>query len=189
MMTYFEVKQRLGILGKFRRLYAEYLTFVNREGNVAAQIVREKMEPLTSIAVDSLRRVDLGEMLTKDAPARGGRKIRINLIRAIFRDHIIRHYVLDEQAPLKVLDQGIVRYRSLLWKQTVHLFNPFFWLYHYTGFVARLPLLLFRHAGYDVDAAERLYSMRVFIVLFQVVFYYVLLRSLGVFDWFWRNLL
>lgn len=91
-MNYFEVKDRLESLLRFRTLYVEYIGFTNREENPAARIIRQKMEPLAPITVESLRQVGLGGMVTRDAPAHGGRKIRINLIKAIFRDLIIRRF-------------------------------------------------------------------------------------------------
>jgi hypothetical protein len=82
-MTYFEVKERLNSLIRFRKLYVEYVKFTNRESNPAAQMVRARMEPLTTLTVDSLKRVGLGSMLTRAAPARGGKTMKINLIRCL----------------------------------------------------------------------------------------------------------
>jgi hypothetical protein len=80
-MSYFEVKERLENLTEFRNLYADYASFTNKPNNVPAQMVRQKMEPLVPMTVDSLRRVGLGHMVTHDAPVRGGRKVRINRFR------------------------------------------------------------------------------------------------------------
>ena len=187
-MNYFEVKGRLANLVKFRNLYSEYLSFINRDVNIPAQLVRSKMEPLTNLTVDSLRQVELGSMLTREAPAKGGRKVKINLIRAIFRDKIIRHFLLDEHAPLRILDQGVVRYKTLLWKQKVQLFNPLFWIFQMVIFLAELPIQMCRRAGYETQAIEQSRMMRVYIILFQVVLFYVIFKSFGIIDWLRFNL-
>jgi hypothetical protein len=183
-MIYFEVKERLTCLLEFRRLYTEYLRFTNRYSNQAAQLVRAKMEPLAAMTVDSLRCVKLGSMLTKAAPARGGRTMKINLIRAIFRDNVIREYNLDERAPLRILDTGIVKYRTRLWRQKIQLFNPFFWLFQMTAFLAALPLHILRRAGYDTGRAEKTSVIRVYVASFQFVCLYVVFNWLGLIDWF-----
>ena len=178
-MNYFEVKERLDGLIEFRTLYHEYSGFTNRETNVPAQAIRQKLEPLAIQTVDSLRRVGLGSVVTQDAPSRGGRKVRINLIKAIFRDRVIRHYSLDDRSPLEILDRGIVRYRSMLWKTKVQLLNPIFWLYHFLGFVAKLPIYICRMAGYDTEKAERLTSVRLYVIVFQIAVFFLLIRWSG----------
>jgi len=183
MMNYFEIRERLANLLEFRRLYKEYLDFTNRERNPAARMVRDRMEPLCELAVDSLNRVDLGSMITRDAPSRGGRTMRINLIRAIFREHLIRRFLLDDTAPLKILDRGIVRYRRRLWSQTVQLFNPLFWLWQFTDFLAKLPLLIAQRAGYDSRAAEDKTSVRLWTIAVQVLVFAMIFKALGVIDW------
>ncbi|MDH3890148.1 MAG: hypothetical protein OEV49_03615 [candidate division Zixibacteria bacterium] len=188
-MTYFEIKERLAVLLEFRRLYSEYLDFTNRFSNPAAEIVRGKMEPLAAMTVDSLKRVKLGSMLTRNAPAEGGKKIRINLIRAIFRDKVIRDYNLDDGAPMKVLDTGIVKYRTRLWQQKIQLFNPVFWLLQVSAYLPLLPLNMLRKAGYDVLANEEAPLVRVLVLLFQVLCFYVLFKSTGLIDWFIGQLL
>lgn len=187
-MTYFEVKERLDMLLKFRLLYTEYLEFTNRFANPAAKIVRDKMEPLAAMTVDSLRRVKLGSMLTRSAPSRGGRKIRINLIRAIFRARVIRDYNLDDRAPMKILDTGIVKYRTRLWRQKIQLFNPLFWLFQVTAYLALLPVNMLRKSGYDVMENDQAPLVRILVLLFQVVCFYVLFKSIGLIDWFLRQL-
>ena len=183
MLTYFEVKERLDNLTKFRNLYREYIDFTNRSTNVPAQIVRRRMEPLVPMAVDSLRRVGLGSMITRDAPVKGGRKIQINLVKAVFRDHIIRQFSLDDQTPLDILDKGVLRYKQHLWAQKIQLFNPLFWLFHFGLFLARLPVLIFEKAGYDTTKAERFTSARFYLVLFQLVFFYIIAKWVGLVGW------
>ena len=96
MMDYFEVRQRLTNLTEFRRLYIEYLDFTNRFENPAAEIVLKKKERLLPMTVQSLRKTGLGGMITRDAPVHGGRRVRINVIKAIFRPHLIKRFNLDD---------------------------------------------------------------------------------------------
>ena len=178
-MNYFEVNERLECLKEFRALYREYIDFTNRENNVPAQMTRRKMEPLTALTVDSLNRVGLGSLVTRDAPVKGGRKIKINLIKAIFRDHLIRHFSLDDKTPLELLDKGIVAYQARLWRQKVQLFNPLFWLYHFVGYLALLPLQILKKAGFDTSDAEKLAVVKAYIVVFQLAVFYLLLEWSG----------
>jgi hypothetical protein len=175
-MTYFEIRERLDCLIQFRNLFREYIQFPNRENNKAAQVVREKMEPLLGSVVDSLKRVNLGSTITREAPTRGGHNLRINLIRAIFREHLISRFMLDDATPMKILDSGISRYKSRLWKERVQLFNPLFWLYHFSEFLARIPVMLMEKAGCDIRQAEKSKGFRFYIVLVQLSIFYLLFR-------------
>jgi len=188
-MIYFEVKSRLQSLTRFRKMYREYISFTNRENNVPAQMIRQKMEPLAMMAVDSLNRINLGQLVTRDAPAEGGRTVKINLVKAIFRDHVIRRFNLDDKAPLEILDRGIIEYKRRLWMETVNLFNPVFWLFHFSWFLASLPILFCRKAGYDTSKAERLTSVRMYQILFQFTFFYVLVKWSGLLDWLWFDII
>ncbi len=161
MMTYFEICDRLEKLTEFRRLYREYLDFTNRAGNLPAQALLRQMEPMIVQTVDSLNRVGLGAIITRDAPARGGKKVKINQIRAIFRDRVREHYHLDENAPVKLLDEGILLYTEWLARQKLQLFNPLFWLYEFAGFLADLPLVVCHRAGYDTRSFESRSSVRI----------------------------
>ncbi len=183
-MNYFEVKERLEILLRFRKLYAEYRDFTNRFSNPAAAIVRNKMEPLALMTVDALKRVHLGSLMTRTAPSQGGRKIKINLIKAIFRDNVVHDYNLDDKDIIKVLDSGIQRYRSLLWKQKIQLFNPLFWFLQFTAFLAMFPVHIARKSGYDIMQNEEAPFIRLFVFCFQVVCFYALFKSIGLIDWF-----
>ena len=183
MMTYFEVKDRLENIKQFRSLYNEYLDFTNRETNLPAQMVRSKMEPMMIQTVDSLQRVKLGKVITRDAPTRGGKRVKINVIRAIFRDRIIKHFSLDEKEPLEVLDQGINIYQKLLWKQRLQLFNPLFWLYHFAGFVAELPFHILEKSGYDTKPVQKLGLTRLYKLIVQVLIFYIVFDLVGLIDW------
>ncbi len=178
-MEYFEIRARLRRLKRFRAMYRQYLAFTNRDRNPAAQLVLSRMEPMARLTVDSLRRVKLGSTITRDAPARGGRRVKINIIKAIFRDNIQRHYSLDDDAPLRALDKGILVYQRRLWGQTIQLLNPLFWLYHFSGFLARLPVLVLRRAGYDTDRAESAASFRIWVVAVQAASFYLIFQWTG----------
>lgn len=182
-MEYFEIRERLENLERFRELYREYIDFTNRENNLPAQVVRKRMEPLASLAVDSLQEIGLGRMVVKEAASQGGRKVRINIIKAVFRDKVIKQYLLDDLAPLDALGEGIAKYRAMLVRNRVQLVNPFFWLFHFIGFIARLPILVFHRAGYDTRRAEKLTSVRAFMIVMQLAIWYLLLESTGLVDY------
>lgn len=182
-MEYFEIKDRLDNLERFRDLYREYIDFTNRENNLPAQLIRKKMEPLASLTVDSLQEIGLGRMVTKEAASQGGRKVQINIIKAIFRDKVIKRYFLDDLTPLDALEEGIAKYRAMLARNRVQLINPVFWLFHFIGFVARLPILVFHRAGYDTRQAEKLTSVRALVIVLQLAIWYILLESTGLIDY------
>lgn len=180
-MTYFEIRNRLTELEEFRDLYAEYVNFTNRSpDNVPARIVRTKMEPLAPMVVDTLAKVGLGGVVVKDAPARGGRKLKINVIKAIFRERLMERYEISDSAALHVLDQGIAKYRQKLWGQQLQLFNPFFWLFHFVLFISKIPILAFKSAGYDTRHAESLTSVRLLVIALQLICYFILIKWTGV---------
>lgn len=183
MMDYFEVRDRLECLQQFRNRYAEYIEFTNRPNNLPAQMVLQKMEPMTPMVVESLKKVDLGRLITREAPSSGGRKIRINLIKAIFRDHVIRSFSVKDHEPMEILDQGLLAYRNLLWRQRLQLFNPLFWLHHFGIYIARLPITIFRSAGYDTSQAEETASMKFYLASFQILYFYLIADAVGFVDW------
>jgi hypothetical protein len=183
-MNYFEVKQRLDNLVEFRALYAEYVEFTNRATNVPAQMVRRRLEPLAPLAVDSLKKVGLGYLVTRDAPSRGGGRVQVNIIKAIFRDNVIQHFSLDEKEPLVILERGLQEYRRRLWVQKIQLFNPLFWLFQVGLFVARLPFHICQAAGYDTSRAESAPVTRVYLVAVQILFFFLLAHAVGLTNWF-----
>ena len=183
-MNYFEIKERLDNLTEFRALYTEYIEFTNRATNVPAQMVRRRMEPLAPLAVDSLKKVGLGYLVTRDAPSRGGVKVQVNLIKAIFRDHVIQRFSLDEKEPLAILERGLQEYRQRLWAQKIQLFNPLFWLFQIGLFLARLPLYICQSAGFDTSRAERAPITKVYLVVVQILFFFLLAHAVGLTNWF-----
>ena len=183
MMDYFEVKERLDCMQKFRNRYADYIEFTNRPNNVPAQMVRQKMEPLEPMVVESLKKVGLGHLITRDAPSDGGKKIRVNLIKAIFRDEIIKRFSVQDKEPLEILDQGLLAFRNLLWRQRLQLYNPIFWLYHFGLFLARLPIMIFRSAGFDTSKAEKMAPMKFYLASFQIIYFYLIADAIGLIEW------
>jgi len=181
-MQYFEVKERLSALAEFLKLYREYIGFTNRWDNVPAEMLRKRMQPMVPLVVDSLRRVGLGDMVSRDAASRGGKKLRINLIKAIFRERLIRHFNLDDRTPLTILERGVVAYQQRLWRQRIQLFNPLFWLFEAVAFLARLPLFIAQKSGVDTETYENSATVRAFLVLAQVVIYLIIARSVGMID-------
>ncbi len=183
MMTYFEVKKRLKNLTRFRNLYQEYLNFPSRRDYVPANIVRNKMVTLLPLTVDSLRKIRMGILVTRIEPSRGGKKVKINLIKAIFREHLIIRFSLDEQAPLKILNRAVTKYQRLLWAQAIQLFNPLFWLYHFFDFIVRLPFKLLVDVGLKIDNLEESTLARLYIAASQIILFYYVFKVVGFIDW------
>jgi hypothetical protein len=48
---------------------------------------------------------------------------------------------------------------------------------------ARLPITVCRAAGYDTSKAERAAAVKLYVLLFQVGFYFMLAKSVGLFSW------
>ena len=182
MMTYFEVRERLHGLEEFRRMFREYADFTNRESNLPAQMLKAKMEPMLLQTVDSLNQVDLGSLVTKDAPARGGRRIKINVVRAVFRPHLIRHFQIRDREVIELLDKGILRYQTRLWQQRLQLFNPLFWLWQIIAFLADLPFWIAKKAGFDISRVDTLSSVRLYRIVAQVAVFGLLIKWSGLFD-------
>lgn len=183
MMTYFEVRGRLEHLTEFRRLYHEYAEFLNKENNLPAQLLLARLEPMVALTVSSLRQVGLGTVVTRDAPSKGARKVRVNIIKAIFRPHIVRHFSIEDSEILGLLDRGIVKYRVRLWQQRLQLLNPLFWLYQMLAFAADLPLWIIRRAGYATENLERASVTKFYRVSVQFLLLAALLHWVGVFTW------
>ncbi len=188
-MNFFEIRSRLEALECFRHTYAEYLTFTDRESNPAAQIVRARLEPSTVLVVDSLRRARLGGLITKDAPSRGGRTVRVNLIRAIFRDEVMQRYGLDERAPLQVLDRAILAYRRRLWRESLQLANPLFWFATATTWIASTPLTFLERAGFDVDSLRSAPVWRGYLLVAQITLFTLVVWRTGLASWIWLDIL
>ena len=179
-MTYFEVKERLAALIEFRTRFAEYSNFTNRtEDNIPAKMIRNKLEPLAPVVVDSLAKVGLGRVVVKDSPARGGRKIQVNVIKAIFRERLMKRYDIPDHTAMRMLDAGISKYNQMLWVQKIQLFNPLFWLYQIVLFIAKTPLMVFEGAGFNTVRVNRSAAAKALVVVLQLVCYYFLIQWSG----------
>lgn len=154
-MNYFEVRQRLEVLKKFRKLYKDYISFTNRSENPAAQLLLGKMRPLVPMTIDSLKQVGIGTIITHDAPARGRKKYKINMIKAIFRESLIQHFHLEETAPLEAIEAALVKYQVLISRARLQLFNPVFWLVLFLGYAADSPFILLAQCGFDIDEVRK----------------------------------
>ncbi len=186
MMNYFEVRERIAVLKKFRRLYKEYLTFTNRSENPAAQLFVAKMRPLVPMTIDSLRRVGVGTIVTHGAKAAGSKKYRINLIKVIFRDSLSRHFNIPDDAPMEAIEAALVKYRLKSHQTLLQLFNPFFWLIHFFSYIAEMPFEVLRRCGYevaDLKASDggKLIKLLIFLALFGLV-----AEASGLRRWIWQ---
>ena len=156
---------------------------------LTAKMIKDKLEPLVPLTVDSLNRANLGSMMSRMEPTLGGKKVKVNIIRAIFRDKIKERFRLEDGEPLWALDKGIAVYQSRLWRSRIQLFNPIFWLHNFIAYIAQHPLLILRRSGYDVIEAEKSPVIRAYILIFQLTAYFFILKWLGVVDWIWFDIL
>ncbi|MEZ5358492.1 MAG: hypothetical protein R3F48_06635 [Candidatus Zixiibacteriota bacterium] len=182
-MNYFEIVKRLSTLKKFKKLYAEYISFTNRFENPAALIVLNKMRPLAPMTIDSLREVRIGTLITTDAPARGGKKYKINMIKAIFRESLIRHFNLNDQEPLCAIEAAIVKFETLKSRAFIQLFNPFFWIIEFVAYAAEIPFLILERAGIDILEFRKTAAAKFFKICIMVCLLIVLAETTGVLDW------
>lgn len=182
-MNYFETKKRLATLKQFKKLYEEYISFTNRFDNPAAEIVLNKMRPLAPMTIDSLKKVRIGTIVTTDAPARGGKKYKINMIKAIFRESLIRHFNLDEKEPLCAIEAAVVKYETLKSRAFVQLFNPFFWVIEFVAYVAEIPFIILERAGIEILEFRKTSAAKLFKICIMVSLLFVLAETTGVLDW------
>lgn len=184
-MNYFETKKRLENLLEFRALYREFLEFPARYDYVPARIVLDKMRPRVSMVINSLIRIGQGNRMIKVEKSFGGKKVRVNMFKAIFHRKLQRRYSLDKRIPLKILDSAIASYQTRLWGQKIQLFNPVFWLFQISDYFLKIPLNLLDHFGY-ADRAEETVSGRVYLALGQLAIFGYFLKISGLFE-FIRN--
>ncbi len=186
-MNYFEVRQRLAVLEKFLRLYGEYLTFTNRFNNPAAQILLQKMRPLVPMTIDSLRNAGVGTIVARDAPSRGQKKYKINIIKAIFRESLIQHFSLEEQAPLDAIEAAMVKYRMMRSRAFLQLFNPIFWLVIFIGYAAESPFILLRQCGFEeVKDFKKTAAGRFIKIIVMLLILIILIEAVGFRRWVWN---
>ncbi len=183
MLTYFEIQDRIENLQQFRSLYRDYLKYPDRLTNDNAIRVREQMHGLAPLTVDSLKRVGLGRIATRTAKTRGDRPVQINVIKALFRDNIIQDFQIDDETPIKLIDRAILAWQQKMWRQKLQLFNPLFWLYHFFGFLAELPISLLRRARYDTSRFDEHPAVKAYVLLVQLLLFWVFFEAVGLVDW------
>ncbi|MEK7775164.1 MAG: hypothetical protein AAB305_04700 [Candidatus Zixiibacteriota bacterium] len=184
-MNYFEAKERLESLVQFRKQYGEYIAFTNRERNLAAQTVRERLESALGFVCDSLGKVSCGYLQTTDLPSQGGKSLKINVVKAVFRPELVRKYDLRDDTPLAELDRGISIYQKMLWREKLNLWNPLFWFVYLTSYAARLPFRILESAGQDVAALEKTPLTRGYVVIVQLIFAFLILKQSGFLTLIW----
>ena len=182
-MNYFEVRQRLDVLRKFQKLYKDYISFTNRSDNPAAQLLLGKMRPLVPMTIDSLKHVGIGTIITHDAPARGRKKYKINMIKAIFRESLIQHFHLDENAPLEAIEAALVKYQVLISRARLQLFNPVFWLVLFIGYAANSPFILLAQCGFEIDDIRKSPVGRLIKLLIMLILIILIAEATGIRGW------
>ncbi len=187
-MNYFEIKNRLDTLRKFRGLYIQILKTSSRHENKEAGKILTELRPLTPLTMNSLIKIGQGYKMIKIEKDFSGKRIRINIFRAIFRQKLQRRYGLDEKAPLKVLDSAIAEYQGNLWRQKIQLFNPLFWIITFVDFALGIPLNLlgriFPRADFETSLPARLY-----LAAGQLIVFLYLADFAGLFGWLRWDLL
>ena len=187
-MNYFEVTKRLATLRSFKKLYADYISFTNRFENPAAQILLRQMRPLVPMTIDSLRRVHIGTIIMQDAPARGGKKYKINMIKAIFRESLIKHFHLDDESPLQAVEAAVIKYETLQSRSLVQLFNPLFWIMEFVGYVAEIPFIILDKSGISTAEFKKTAAARLFKIVVILALLILIAEILGLRALIWRTL-
>jgi len=182
-MNYFEITKRLAALSKFLALYNQYTSFTNRVENPAAQELLKEMKPLVPLTIESLRLVRVGTIVTHDAPARGGKSFRINVIKAIFRHSLIQHFRLDDEGPRQALEMAIVKYDTRRSRAFVQLFNPLFWLIELVAFGADIPYALLEKIGFELDDFRKTGAARAIKGILLLLIIAGLVKMTGLWDW------
>lgn len=187
-MNYFETKSRLEQLNEFRELYREFLNFSERYYYPPAVITMEKMRSLVSQVIQSLISIGYGERMIRKEKKFDGKKIRINIFKAIFRERLQRRYALDEEIPLKVLDSAIAKYQGILWRQKIQLFNPVFWIFHIADYFLRLPFMIIRNSGINYKF-EKSAIFQIYLASGHLALFAYLLKISGLLTWLDRDIL
>ena len=187
-MNYFETKKRLEQLIKFRDLYRDFIEFPDRYHYTPAAVMMEKMRPLVTQVIHSLIAIDYGEKMIRKEKKFDGKRVRINIFKAIFRERLQRRYALEEDIPLKVLDSAIAKYQSMLWSRQIQLFNPIFWVFHVFDHFLRFPFMIIRNTGIKFDF-ERSALFQIYLVAGHFLLFAYVLKITGLFTWFHRDIL
>jgi hypothetical protein len=184
-MNYFEARERLDALVRYRRQYVDFIAFTNRDRNVAALTVKSRLLEEQPFVLESLGKVNCGYLKTTDIPSEGGKALKINVVKAVFRDDLVHKYDLRDDTPLDELDRAISLYRNIRWREQLHLWNPLFWIHYFTSYVARLPFRVLESAGYDVAGVEQSAFTRGYVVVMQLICAFVILRHTGILALIW----
>ena len=187
-MNYFEIKNRFQVLEEFRNVYQSYLNYAYKTNDyVAAQQCLDRLQPKTAIITNSLVQIGYARNMMRSEKTVGGKKIKINLIKAIFNKKLQRRYSLNEQIPLKILNLSVARYQTLLWQQQIQLFNPFFWLFHSLEYFLKIPFRAFDSFCFE-ENIEDLILPRIYLASGQIVLFLYIFKLTGIFDWLKQDL-
>jgi hypothetical protein len=181
-VNYFETSKRLSTLKKFKKLYTEYICFTNRFENPAAQILLRQMRPLVPMTIDCLKEVKVGTIVASDAPSRGGKTYKINMIKAIFRKSLIQQFNLDDQEPLYAIETAIVKFEMLKSRAFIQLFNPFFWVFEFIAYIAEIPFIVLERAGIDLAEFRKTSVAKLFKIVIITGLLFVVAETAGVID-------
>ncbi len=181
-MNYFETSKRLLTLKKFKKLYGEYISFTNRFENPAAQMLLRQMRPLVPMTIDCLKEVNVGTIVTSDAPSRGGKTYKINMIKAIFRKSLIQQFHLDEQEPLYAIEMAIVKFEMLKSRAFIQLFNPLFWVVEFISYIAEIPFIILERAGIDLVEFRKTSVAKLFKIVVITGLMFLIAETTGVID-------
>ncbi len=182
-MNYFEIRERLKTLHKMRRLYKEYLSFTNRFENPAAQIIISQMRPLVPMTIESLKYAGVGSIVTHDAPSKGGKRYKINIIKAIFRESLTKNFSLDDNGPLEAIEAALAKYRVLLTRARLQLFNPIFWLVQFVGYAISSPFFIMQKCGIDTADFEKTSVGRMIKLIIALAMLYLISEASGFSQW------
>jgi hypothetical protein len=174
-MNFFEVKRRLRNLRELRALMYQYVSFTNRSSNPAAQILKDRIDPLLPMALESLKKANLGRIETSDAPACGGKRVSINVVISAFRDSVMQHYNLNDDLPLQALDDAILHYEKHYRRSRLQLFNPLYWIMQIVGLLASSPFSLLRLAGIESEKFENSWPGRLLKVAFVLLMVFLII--------------
>ncbi|MEE9441321.1 MAG: hypothetical protein V3V99_01470 [candidate division Zixibacteria bacterium] len=184
-MNYFEINKRLAAIKKFRKLYLDYISFTNRFENPAAQMLLKKMRPLVPMTIDSMREAKVGTIVTHDAPARGSKRYKINIIKAIFRESLVRNFNLEDDAPMQALEATVVKYETMKSRAFFQLFNPFFWFIEFVGYAADGPYTLIDKAGIDTTEFRKTAGAKTIKLFLMAVIILLTVELTGLREWLW----
>jgi len=187
-MTYFEIKNRLMQLRAFRGLYADFLNFPDRYHYTPAVITMDKMRVLVSQVIQSLINIGYGEKMIRVEKKFDGKKVRINIFKAIFRERLQRRYSLDDEIPLKILDSAIARYEGRLWRERILLFNPVYWVFLAFDYFLKLPFYIIQNSGVEYRFDKTL-SYKIYLAVGHFILFIYLLKISGLYNWLSRDIL